>query len=222
MARIPEQEIERLKREVSLQCLVEGAGIVLKMHGKDYLGLCPFHDDHEPSLVVSPEKNLWHCLGACGEGGDVIAWAMKRERVSFRHAVEILQGDTPALAADVQGRTNAAGAGSAGAAKGKNETPSAPATPALTETFERQADAQALLNRVIGFYHETLLQSPEALAYLDKRGLNDPELIARFKLGFANRTLAYRLPEKSRKAGAELRGQLQEIGILRQGKGDAG
>lgn len=199
MARIPETELERLKGEISLLRLVEAAGISLKKHGKDYLGLCPFHDDHEPSLVISPDKNLWHCLGACGEGGDVIAWTMKRERVSFRHAVEILQRDIPALAA-----------------KEKSEVDTVPATPVLTETFERQADDQALLNQVIDFYHETLLQSPEALAYLDKRGLNDPELIARFKLGFANRTLAYRLPEKTRKAGAELRGQLQEIGILRQ------
>ena len=129
----------------------------------------------------------------------MIAWVMKRERVSFRHAVEILQGDYPGLAA-----------------KEKSEAHAVPVTSTLTDTFERQADDQALLNRVIDFYHETLLQSPEALVYLDKRGLNDPELIAHFKLGFANRTLAYRLPEKSRKAGAELRGQLQEIGILRQ------
>ncbi|WP_374729018.1 CHC2 zinc finger domain-containing protein [Thiolapillus sp.] len=52
--------------------LVESSGIELKKHGKDYLGLCPFHDDKEPSLVISPDKNLWHCLGACNEGGDVI------------------------------------------------------------------------------------------------------------------------------------------------------
>lgn len=65
MARIPDTELERLKREVSLLALVEAAGIALKRHGKDYLGLCPFHDDKEPSLVISPEKNLWHCLGAC-------------------------------------------------------------------------------------------------------------------------------------------------------------
>jgi DNA primase len=86
----------------------------------------------------------------------------------------------------------------------------------MPETFERQTEDQVQLNQVIDFYHETLLQSAEALAYLDKRGLNDPELIVRFKLGFANRTLAYRLPEKSRKAGAELRGQLQQIGLLRK------
>ena len=53
MARIPESELDRLKREVSLVRLVESSGIALKQHGKDYLGLCPFHDDKEPSLVIS-------------------------------------------------------------------------------------------------------------------------------------------------------------------------
>ena len=51
MARIPEDEIERLKREVSLERLVTAAGIELRRHGADLLGLCPFHDDREPSLV---------------------------------------------------------------------------------------------------------------------------------------------------------------------------
>ena len=64
MARIPEDEIDRLKAEVSLQRLAEKRGITLRRHGADLLGLCPFHDDHEPSLVISPAKNLWHCLGA--------------------------------------------------------------------------------------------------------------------------------------------------------------
>ena len=62
MARIPEDEIERLKREVSLERLVKAAGIELRRHGADLLGLCPFHNDREPSLVITPEKNLWHCL----------------------------------------------------------------------------------------------------------------------------------------------------------------
>ena len=68
MARIAESEIERLKREISLERLVEAKGIALKRHGKDLVGLCPFHEDREPSLVVTPEKNLWHCLGACQAG----------------------------------------------------------------------------------------------------------------------------------------------------------
>jgi DNA primase len=136
MARIAEAIIGRLKREVSLLALVEAAGIALKRHGKDYLGLCSLHDDKEPSLVISPEKNLWHCLGTCGEGGDVIAWVMKREGVSFRHAVELLQQNHPALAAKV---------------------PHPNAAPAqLTGTFERPAGDQALLAQMIDFYHETL------------------------------------------------------------------
>ncbi len=63
MARIPEHELERLKREVSLERLAEARGIALARKGADLVGLCPFHDDTSPSLVVTPSKNLWHCLG---------------------------------------------------------------------------------------------------------------------------------------------------------------
>jgi len=73
MARIPEHEIERLKEEVALERLVEAAGVALERRGKDLVGCCPFHEDRSPSLVISPQKNLWHCLGACQEGGSVDA-----------------------------------------------------------------------------------------------------------------------------------------------------
>jgi len=194
MPHIPKDEIERLKQEISLQRLVESAGIELKKHGKDYLGLCPFHDDHEPSLVVSPEKNLWHCLGACQQGGDVIAWVMKREGVSFRHAVELLREGITALAARPI----------------KHNT-----VRALPAPVAFNADDQLLLNQVIDYYHDTLKQSPEVLVYLTKRGLNSSELIEHFKLGYANRSLAYRLPLKNRHAGEAIRTQLQRIGVLR-------
>ena len=69
MARIPDHEIERLKLQVSIVRLVEAAGVVLKPHGKERIGRCPFHDDKTPSLVISPKSNLWHCLGACQAGG---------------------------------------------------------------------------------------------------------------------------------------------------------
>jgi DNA primase len=87
MARIPDEELARLKQTIALERLAESRGIQLKRHGGDLIGLCPFHDDHEPSLVISPDKNLWHCLGACQSGGTVIDWVMKSEGVSFRHAV---------------------------------------------------------------------------------------------------------------------------------------
>ncbi|MCE4538238.1 CHC2 zinc finger domain-containing protein [Pelomonas sp. P7] len=68
MPRIPNDELERLKNEVSVQRLVEDAGIELKKAGKDLLGRCPFHADETASLVVTAPKNLWHCFG-CGIGG---------------------------------------------------------------------------------------------------------------------------------------------------------
>src|SRR5471032_2588574 len=98
MARIPESEIERLKNEISVERLVESAGIELKKSGKNFLGQCPFHDDAEPSLVVTPAKNLWHCF-ACQIGGGPIDWVMKQNGVSFRHAVELLREGVSTLAA---------------------------------------------------------------------------------------------------------------------------
>lgn len=76
MARIPTDELERLKNEVSVQRLVESTGIELKKSGKDLIGRCPFHADDTASLVVTPAKNLWHCFG-CGAAGGPIDWVMK-------------------------------------------------------------------------------------------------------------------------------------------------
>jgi hypothetical protein len=90
MARIPEDELTRLKQDVSVERLVEDAGIGLKRAGKDGLGCCPFHPGDTASLVVTPAKNLWHCFG-CGIGGGPIDWVMKKRGVSFRHAVELLR-----------------------------------------------------------------------------------------------------------------------------------
>jgi DNA primase catalytic core len=196
MARIPDEAITRIKQDISLARLVESAGIALKPHGKDLLGLCPFHDDHTPSLVITPDKNLWHCLGACGKGGSVIDWVQQMHGVSFTQAFHMLAEHSPALAA-------------------VNRPIKQATTPKLTNPLTAVEDA-ALLNQVIDYYHDELKKSPEALAYLKQRGLNHPEMIDHFKLGFANRTLAYRLPEKNRKAGAQIRTQLQRIGILRE------
>ena len=96
MARIPDAEIERIKRDQSVLELAQSRGLTFKKHGNDYIGLCPFHDDHEPSLVITPETNLWHCFGACNSGGSVIDFLMKLENISFRHAIEKLTG-VPAL-----------------------------------------------------------------------------------------------------------------------------
>lgn len=193
MARIPDAEIERLKAEVSLVRLVESSGVKLQKRGQDMVGCCPFHADDTPSLSVSEAKNLFRCFG-CDAGGGPIDWVMKREGVSFRHAVEILRDGAPigASAAPVKAST----------------------VRKLAAPVSLDVDDQALLDQVIGYYHETLKTSPEGLAYLQSRGLSG-ELVDRFKLGLANRTLGLRLPEKNRKAGADIRGRLERIGLYR-------
>ncbi len=205
MARLTDEQINRLKQDISLQRLVEAQGIKLKKHGKDLLGLCPFHDDNDPSLVITPEKNLWHCLGACQTGGSVIDWTMKWEGVSFRHAAELLLNDydvQDAQVSRVQGRT--------GATRPKQST-----VRKLDNPFETNIEDQLLLNRVIDYYHDILKQNTEALAYVKKRGITN-EAIEHFKIGVADRTLGYRLPKANRKPGAAIREQLQTIGIYRE------
>lgn len=198
MARIPDGEIERLKAEVSVERLVEASGVALKKTGRDLAGKCPFHEDDTASLIVTPGKNLWHCFG-CGAGGGPIDWVMKRQGVSFRHAVALLKEGLPSLAAEAASRPVK-----------QTTVRRLPAPVAL------DADDAALLDQVVGYYHEPLKQSPEALAYLKARGLDHPELIDAFRLGYANRSLGLRLPEKNRVAGAEIRSRLQKIGLYRE------
>jgi len=207
MARIPADELERLKREVSLVRLAEARGVELRRHGADLIGLCPFHEDKEPSLVITPEKNLWHCLGACQAGGTVVDWVMKAEGVSFRHAVELLRVGLPTPASTSSASTPAT----------EPKSPVKRATvKKLSAPVPLDAEDQEVLQRVVGYYHEQLRQSPEALNYLAKRGIGSPEVIEHFKLGFANRTLGYRLPERNRAAGEKIRGQLIRLGVLRE------
>lgn len=202
MARIPTEVVERLKAEVSVQRLAEARGVELKRHGADLIGRCAFHEDRTPSLVITPSKNLWHCLGACQAGGTVIDWVMRAEGVSFRHAVELLQNDwLPSLAA---------------VAASGSMPPKQSSVRKLPTALHTDQDDARLLAQVVGYYHDALLQSPEALAYLQRRGIDSSEALKTFQLGFANRTLGYRLPQKNRVEGAAVRGQLQRIGILRE------
>lgn len=202
MARVPPEEIERLKAEISVQRLAEARGIVLKPHGKNLIGLCPFHEDHDPSLVITPEKNLWNCLGACGRGGSVIDWVMKAESVSFPHAVQILRELPEALM------------------KSKNLYDHPPVTRRcerlLPNPFEADMTDRQIMAGVVAYYHESLKKCPDALDYLAKRGLKHPEMIEHFKLGFVDRTLCYRLPDKSGRWGAALRQRLWHLGITRK------
>jgi DNA primase len=229
MPRIPEPELQRLREEISVQRLVEASGVELKKAGKDWLGRCPWHDDREASLVVSPAKNLWHCFG-CQIGGGPIDWVMKLRGVSFRHAVELLKADLPtsrlASCSDSPGDRQSAGTAARPGSSLAASVPADQAAPVKRTTVRSlpapvalDADDQALLAQAVGYYHQRLKETADhdgsALAYLAARGLDHPGVVDAFELGVADRSLGLRLPEKNRKDGAAIRERLQRIGILR-------
>ena len=147
-------------------------------------------------MIISPAKNLWHCP-SCNKGGDVIRFVQDYDGVSFRHAVEFLRNGN---LSDVL--TNSQ--------RVKQST-----VPKLKTPVELNVEDQRQLQHVITYYHQRLLESEVAQEYLKKRGLWNPEAVKVFKLGYADRTLGLRLPERNRKNGTILREQLQRIGIYR-------
>ncbi len=192
MPLIPDDEIERIKRETDLAAVVRSRGIELKPQGGDLVGLCPFHNDHHPSLHVTARAGLWRCP-SCKATGNVIQFVQRFDGVSFRHAFELLKSNKlSALSGPAKGAPVARWS-----RKPKLDSPLAP-----------DADDQAALRQVLDYYQTRLKENPVALAYLEKRGLKNDEAIAAFKLGVADRTLGLRLPQKTCKEGAAIRQRL--------------
>ena len=197
MARYSDTELNTLKQSIDLVALIQSKGIKLEKHGKDLKGLCPFHRDKNPSMIVTPSKNLFHCP-ACGAGGDVIAFIQKFDGISFRHAVEVLKN------------------GSHSTLLNSEQVVTQSTVPKLAPPVEISASDNELLKQTIDYYHQRLLETQPAQDYLKKRGIYCPEAIKTFKLGYADRTLGLRLPEKNRKAGAQVRESLQKLGLYRE------
>jgi len=197
VAKIPSEELESLKREVDLAALVRSKGIELKPHGgKDLVGLSPFTDEKTPSFIVSPHKNLWHCMSS-GQGGSVIDFVMKHDGVSFRHAALLLKEQNPQLFGSKRGPVKKA------------------TTAKLSPPVSFDADDQTLLAEVLGYYREALAENSSARAYLGSRGITE-EAAEAFGIGYADRTLGLRLPQKNRQDGAKIRERLAKVGIYRE------
>lgn len=130
----------------------------LKRAGKTYKACCPFHKEKTPSFTCSSEKGLYYCFG-CQEGGDIIAFLMKMEGLSFNEALEKLAG-----MAGVEYK---------------------PARP-MTGEEQRRAAARRLLDRAKSFYHKNLMSAGGefARAYVKQRNLTK-ETCQKFELGFA-------------------------------------
>ena len=160
MPRIPEGEIERLKRNISIEEVCRERGIRLDRHGsRDLIGKCPFHEDKNPSFVVSPDKNLFHCLG-CDVGGSVIDLVMKLDGIEFKEAVQKLLAST-------------------GLVRVAADLPTCPAK--LEERSGKRLaippeKANALLERVVAVYEKTFAEVPDGKDYLEKRGITDAGL----------------------------------------------
>jgi len=84
-------DVRAIKEKIDIVSVISRY-VSLTKSGSGYKGRCPFHKDDTPSFVVSPEKGLWHCFG-CGEGGDVIAFLMKIENLSFIEAAKQLAAE---------------------------------------------------------------------------------------------------------------------------------
>jgi DNA primase catalytic core len=198
MPRIPQPDLDRIKQGVPLVDLAAERGVVLSGQGTNLVGRCPFHDDRTPSLVIDPVQNLWNCLGACQQGGDAIRWVEVAEGVGFVEAVARLR-------AWLDGVPAAPAAALAGP-----RLRAAPAAPT--------ADATDLLRRVVlEHYPSRLVSGSPGAVYLERRGLTDRALWARFHLGVADRTLdaGLGLSGSSRAAQTQARAALQAVGLVR-------
>lgn len=200
MPKIPDTEIDRVKKTADLLALAQSRGIEMKKHGsKDFIGKCPFHEDgSNPNFIISPAKGLFHCL-SCGAAGNPLQFVQRFDGVSFRHAFELL--------------SNGAALDNAPQCVGKQRR---------SRTLECPLDANVsdaeLMQQTVDYYHERLLapESAKARDMLKERGLWNEEAIKKFKIGYADRTLGLRLPNKTSKEGAELRSRLIKLGLYRE------
>jgi DNA primase len=135
--------------------------VTLQKAGRNFKGLCPFHNEKHASFFVFPEQQSWHCFGACGTGGDIFSFVMKKEGVDFGQALRLL-------------------------AQRGGVTLSPREAPSKAEDEKRERLFQ--INEAASEYYHHVLSTTKAGAtardYLTKRNIK-PETIKGFRLGFS-------------------------------------
>ncbi len=151
---------EEVKAKIDIVDLI-AAEVQLKRSGSTFKAPCPFHAEKTPSFIVNPDRQTWHCFGACSEGGDIFSWEMKRHNVDFREALQRL-----AQRAGIQLRAR---------------------TPEQSRQDEQRQRLLRANDAALHFWRSQL-QDPsfgrEAQEYLRERGIS-PESAQQFNLGLA-------------------------------------
>ncbi len=161
MALYTDDSIERVRQVADLVEIVS-AKSELKRSGRQYMGICPFHDERSPSFSVDPEGKVFHCFG-CGEGGDLFRFVELTEGVDFRGAVEFL-ADRYAVPLEL-----------------------ADEDPRSAEKRKRRERLLELLERTAAYYVRNFWESDEAAEsreYMKGRGL-DEAMLREFRVGYA-------------------------------------
>ena len=162
-------DFDQIKKTTDLVAVVQRYGVELKKQGNDYVGLCPFHADTNPSLRVTASKGLFRCM-SCGATGNVLQFVAKKENLTIKEAALKLAGSIP------------------GVQRGT-------ALPAPPPSPPRPANAAELLQRVSAFYARTLTKDRAGLEYLKSRRLDDPAMLDAFSVGYCNGSMRQALPK---------------------------
>lgn len=166
---IPQDVIDRILDAANIVQIIE-EDISLKKAGVNYIGLCPFHSDRTPSLLVSPTKKIYKCF-ACGEGGNIFTWYQKFHGLSFPESVR-----------EVGKRCNI-------------EVPTTELTPEAKASMQLKEAAQSVLEASNNMYITCLYNNPTAKDYLQSRNITR-ETIQKYKIGFADSNLVVALSQK--------------------------
>ena len=154
---ISEEILEKIKSQNDIVDVISER-VRLKKAGRNFTGLCPFHNEKTPSFSVSQEKQIYKCFG-CGEAGNVISFVMKDKNLPFIEAVKYLAG-----------RANIP------LEFGKNEK----------NPVSRKKELLYKVNvEAAKFFFSNLMNNKDAKEYFLNRGIKE-ETIKRFGLGFAN------------------------------------
>lgn len=177
LTRIPQEIIEQVREQTNIVDVV-GQYVQLKKSGKNYLGLCPFHEERSPSFSVAEDKQIFHCFG-CGKGGSVYQFIQEIEGLNFPEAVEKV-ADLSHIKIDYQFQPDL--------------------TPAENTHQKHTNELIKLHESAADLYHHILLKTKvgeKAFNYLIERGVTE-EQIKEFQIGFApvERTLLKQIFER--------------------------